>query len=315
MKYLPVSLFVLLRRQTTLFAGIAAIVAASLAGSRGAPAIASAPVAVPALTPGEVVALQGTPHLWIADQNGTLHWAGDTRALAGKAIDWSTRLDVSLDTLKTMPRGDPWLSAGLVKDGDPIYLVKWETNTAAPVLLHIQSIADVELFGINAGNYGAYVLDRATWEQRYNVRLDSLTRGELTPASAPAATPTPTPAPAATATPTSSLAATLVSVTVDVGPGTPPTYSALTTIEVTGAPPHTRLMVSLSGYEYDCSPGCSVGRHVQWGPTDAFGDTSGSGYLKIEDRHTPYANYTYTIVDATGRKVTVHIDDDMKYVD
>jgi hypothetical protein len=296
-------------------AGIAAFATTVVAGSRVAPAVASAPASPPPVTPGEVVALQGTPHLWIADQNGTLHWAGDTRALAGKTVDWSTRLDVSLDTLKTMPRGDPWLSAGLVKDGDPIYLVKWETNTAAPALLHIQSIADVELFGINASNYGAYVLDRATWEQRYNVRLESLARSELVPASAPAATPTPTPAPQATATPASGLTATLVGVTVDVGPGTPPTYSALTTIEVTGAPPRTRLMVSLSGYEYDCSPGCSVGRHVQWGPTDAFGDTNGSGYLKIEDRHMPYANYTYTIVDATGRKVTVHIDDDMKFVD
>ena len=30
---------------------------------------------------GTVVALQGTPHLWIADEYGVLHWAGDTWAL------------------------------------------------------------------------------------------------------------------------------------------------------------------------------------------------------------------------------------------
>ena len=31
---------------------------------------------------GTVIALQGTPHLWIAGDQGVLHWAGDTRALA-----------------------------------------------------------------------------------------------------------------------------------------------------------------------------------------------------------------------------------------
>lgn len=78
----------------------------------------------PPFAHGAVVALQGTPHLWIADEQGTL------------------------------PVGDPWLSAGLLKDGDPIYLVKWESDWAQPRLLHIQSIADVELFGINDRNYG-----------------------------------------------------------------------------------------------------------------------------------------------------------------
>ena len=29
---------------------------------------------------GAVVALQGTPHLWFADEHGVLHWGGDTRA-------------------------------------------------------------------------------------------------------------------------------------------------------------------------------------------------------------------------------------------
>ena len=47
--------------------------------------------------------------------------------LAGKHILWSNRVEVSLDRLRTLPVGDPWLTAGLLKDGDPIYLVKWET--------------------------------------------------------------------------------------------------------------------------------------------------------------------------------------------
>ena len=99
------------------------------------------------LAPGAVIGLAGTPHLWIADSAGVLHWGGDTRALAGKHVNWSDRRDVSLDELQALPIGDPWLSAGLLKDGDPIYLVKWETEWAQPQLLHIQSIKDVELFG------------------------------------------------------------------------------------------------------------------------------------------------------------------------
>ena len=132
--------------------------------------------------PGAVVALEGTPHLWIADDQGVLHWGGDTRALSGRHINWSARTEVSLAGLRTMPKGDPWLSAGLLKQGDPIYLVKWETEWPQPRLLHIQSIADVEIFGINETNYGRFVLDVATWEARYGISVASLQRGELPPA-------------------------------------------------------------------------------------------------------------------------------------
>lgn len=128
---------------------------------------------------GMVVSLQGTPHLWIADEHGVLHWGGDTRALAGKHIAWSNRVKVNLVGLLTLPIGDPWLSAGLLKSGDPIYLVKWESEWAVPKLLHIQSIADVELFGINGSNYGNFVLDQGTWEARYGIPADGLERGTL----------------------------------------------------------------------------------------------------------------------------------------
>lgn len=140
-----------------------------------------ATVAQAALAPGTVVALQGTPHLWIAGEDGLLHWAGDTRALAGRTVNWASRLSLTLEQLRAQPRGDPWLSAGLLKDGDPIYLVKWETDWSQPKLLHIQSIQDVELFGITAANYGRIVLDRATWEQRYGFRVDGLLREVLPP--------------------------------------------------------------------------------------------------------------------------------------
>ena len=149
---------------------------------------------------GAVVALQGTPHLWIADQQGILHWAGDTRALSGRHIRWDSRIEVSLAQLQGLNRGEPWLSAGLLKDGDPIYLVKWETEWSTPQLFHIQSIADVELFGINGSNYGSFVLEVATWEQRYGISAASLPRFTLPAATAPPVTPVPTSVPVPTAT-------------------------------------------------------------------------------------------------------------------
>ena len=160
--------------------------------------------AVPAsLPPGAVIALAGTPHLWIADDQGVLHWGGDTRALAGKHVNWSDRREVSLDELRTLPIGDPWLSAGLLKDGDPIYLVKWESDWPQPRLLHIQSIKDVELFGINGSNYGNFILEKATWESRYGFAAATLERGVLA-AAVPTVTPTVVPTAAPTSVPTAS---------------------------------------------------------------------------------------------------------------
>ena len=38
----------------------------------------------------------------------------------------------------------------------------WPAEVVVPRLFHIQSIGDVELFGINGGNCGRYVLDTGT---------------------------------------------------------------------------------------------------------------------------------------------------------
>ena len=132
---------------------------------------------------GAVVALRGTPHLWIADEYGVLHWAGDTWALVGRHVVWSDRTEVTLAQLRQLYRGDPWLSAGLLKDGDAIYLVKWETDWVQPQLFHIQSIADVELFGINGSNYGYFVWDRAAWEQAWGISAGGLQRFTLSAAT------------------------------------------------------------------------------------------------------------------------------------
>ena len=174
---------------------LSAMIVVAFIGSMVVPV--SAVQARGAFTYGTVVALQGTPHLWFADAQGVLHWGGDTRALAGRYINWNNRVELSLEQLRAFQRGDPWLSAGLLKDGDPIYLVKWETEWSAPRLLHIQSIRDVELFGIDAGNYGAFVLERPVWSARFGFSVTGLQLATLAAAtsSSPASLPPPPPGP------------------------------------------------------------------------------------------------------------------------
>jgi hypothetical protein len=141
------------------------------------------------LAPGSVVQLLGTPHLFIVDHEGTLHWGGDTRGLAGRVIAWDDRCTVTLQELQELPRGNPWLSSGLPKIGEPIYLSKWETEETAPTLLRIQSIPDVELFGIQTSNYGNYVIDRARYEREHSTNVGTLMVGPLASAASFAMSP------------------------------------------------------------------------------------------------------------------------------
>src|SRR6266511_4018936 len=160
---------------------LAVSLAAALAAAPASLSAAGSPA--PSFAPGAVVVLKNTPHLWVTDQDGLLHWVGDTRALQAHFVDWGTQSEVSLDQLRSLKRGDPWLSAGLLKAGEPIYLVKWETTATAPTLLHIQSIADVELYGINGNNYSSLVIEQSAWEAQYSMKVDTLQRGELPPAA------------------------------------------------------------------------------------------------------------------------------------
>ena len=269
-----------------------AFAAALLALVFAAPALAEPPQQQ-AGTPGAVYALAGTVHLWIADENGELHWGGDTRALAGRNINWSDRREVTVAQLMAFRRGDPWLSAGLLKIGDPIYQVKWETNQERPTLLHIQSIADVELFGINATNYGRFVMDQTTWEARFGIPVAGLPRGVLQ-----AAVVVATPTPAATVTPTPSpLTVREVSYSHEADTGT-----IENVLEVKGAPPGRRLTVEATFTECT-NADCSSTQTGKWGPLDA-GPADSSGTLRWTDRHGYYTAYTYTFTDVNGNKVS-----------
>ena len=98
-----------MKRLTRLRGLLGAILVTVLISGMLAPALAAG--AGTTITHGTVVGLQGTPHLWIADADGVLHWGGDTRALAGRHINWGDRVEVSLAQLQGLERGDPWLSS------------------------------------------------------------------------------------------------------------------------------------------------------------------------------------------------------------
>ncbi|MGH2369738.1 MAG: hypothetical protein ACRDI2_16270, partial [Chloroflexota bacterium] len=223
-------------------------------------------------------------------------------------VDWGSRREVSLDELRSYQRGDPWLSAGLLKLGNPIYLVKWETTQPTPTLLHILSISDVELFGIDGGNYGTFVYDENAWEQRFGIETDGLTRGTLVPAVPPTATPTP----AVTATPQVKLSARVIERKGVAREGTGQ-IDVATTIEITGALPNSRIMVSGDVEEWLCSPACTDSRRFQWGPREA-GIADDQGRLEWTDTHPPYKGYTYIFEDELGNRVTVGVDDDLDII-
>src|SRR5437867_6065354 len=152
----------------------AGLVAALATPATGAWAAAPAPT-----IPKEIVVVSGTTHAFVADEQGVLHYVGDTRALAGRPVDWVDRTEMTPDGIKARERGDPWLSASLLKLGDAIYLAKWESGERAPRLLQIQSIEDLEFFGVDSHNYAALVLDRGEWEHRYGFDVDDLQRDAL----------------------------------------------------------------------------------------------------------------------------------------
>ncbi|HET7767654.1 MAG TPA: multicopper oxidase [Chloroflexota bacterium] len=132
----------------------------------------------PAAAPGALFALRGTPDLWVAGEDGRLHWASDTRALGGKRVDWSSRQEVGFGRLRDLPRGEPWVSAPFLIDRAAIYAPNWEVAAGAPQLARVRTLAELEFLGVDASSYGRLVLSPAEWEARTGFRIESLTRLE-----------------------------------------------------------------------------------------------------------------------------------------
>jgi hypothetical protein len=133
---------------------------------------------------GAIVALAGTPHLWVSGEDGLFHWVGDTRALGKQSVDWGNRREVSLVELRTLARGEPWLSAGIVETigRDTLHwLVKWETDWEDPQLLLIDSAGDSELFGItDQAILRKLAVPFSAWERQFNKQVVQLQRGKVT---------------------------------------------------------------------------------------------------------------------------------------
>jgi hypothetical protein len=232
----------------TALAGVGADAGAPVAADAAAPLAAdagAAPAALPPLLPGEVVTLLGNrPELWVTDEGGALHFASDTRALAGRTVDWSFRLQVSVEQLRGLPQGDPWLSTAMLASGDTIFQPRWDTLAATPTLYRLQAASDLPLYGITAENYTTYVLPAAEWEQRYGFRVAALPQVPAAPLvdappapPAPPATPVPPPPAAPTATPAAAAATAVPAAPTATSPGAATTPTGLTPVPTT--PPGT----------------------------------------------------------------------------
>jgi hypothetical protein len=136
------------------------------------------------LTHGSVIVVRDTPHFWVADERGVLHWASGTRALVGRYVRWDTGREVTPAELETLPRGEPWLLTpiGLVRgtaDGE-LYVVVWHSGVAWPALLRAPSADALRPFGITPALVEQHATDRRTWERLHGVDLEALAV-ELTP--------------------------------------------------------------------------------------------------------------------------------------
>ena len=148
------------------------------------------------LAPGQVVALAGTAMLWVVDDQGVAHFASDPGALAGRVVDWQRRTDVTLPQLRTLPRGEPWLTAAFVRIREDVFLPQWPAGAgppAPPTLLRIRSLDDLALLGVNGTNYTDLVIEAPAWEQRYDALLARATLDGDLVFPEPMPTPTPTP--------------------------------------------------------------------------------------------------------------------------
>ena len=191
-----------------LAAALAAALTLALAAALALRAGAGAALRPAARLPhGTVLLLRGTPDYWVADERGVLHWAIDTRALAGRYVRWGDQREVTPTELERLPRGAPWLSApvSFVRAAGRLYLVRWETGLRWPALLPVPSVEALAPFGITAADVDAYGVDRQTWERRFEMPLDALV-ADLAPAppavpTARAGQVTPTAPPEVTATP------------------------------------------------------------------------------------------------------------------
>ena len=152
----------------------------------GAPALATNQ---PPLPHGTLVLVRNTPHFWVADEQGVLHWASGTRALVGRYVRWSDQRAVSAAELEQLPRGEPWLLSPISfvrTDGSELYAMVWQSGVTWPALLSAPGIEALGPFGITPEHIARFSTDVRSWERLYGLPVEEVA-AELTPLSASAA--------------------------------------------------------------------------------------------------------------------------------
>lgn len=158
---------------------LAALVALSPPAPTTAPPSAIPQSAAPPsrLPHGAVVLVRDTPHFWVADEQGILHWASGTRALVGRYVRWDQQRTVSASELERLPRGEPWLLAPIAfvrgATGD-LHVVVWQSGVTWPTLLRAGSVEALRPFGIGPEHVARLATDERTWERLNGLPVDAL---------------------------------------------------------------------------------------------------------------------------------------------
>ena len=150
-----------------------------------------APRAATPLPHGTLVLVRDTPHFWVADEQGVLHWANGTRALVGRYVRWSDQRTVSTAELEQLPRGEPWLLLPLsfVRTGGPeLYVMVWQGGVTWPALLRVSSVEALRPFGVTPEHVERLGTDVRTWERLHELSVEAVAT-DLVPPSAAAGAP------------------------------------------------------------------------------------------------------------------------------
>lgn len=145
----------------------------------GASATISPAHAATLFAPGTVVVIRGTPHLFVSDADGRLHWAADPRAIEGRAVTPARFVVASLEEVMASPRGEPWVTLPILVDGTQIAVASATGEDTAPTLRIVGSVAELEAIGVDRENYGRLAVDRARWERLVGTDSSTLERSPL----------------------------------------------------------------------------------------------------------------------------------------
>lgn len=142
------------------------------------------------LRDGDLVIVRGTPHLFLV-RDGTVHWLADTRVAADQQIVWERQVHVEPAQVLLWDQqgmlGDPLLSFPLVREEPappgqtccPVYVVRQEVDDPQPRLYWVRDLLDLEVLGITSQNYGSFVVDSATFRDRFGLDPALLERTEF----------------------------------------------------------------------------------------------------------------------------------------